>query len=37
MLRQLEGNDIYAWRDRFLEALRATASAHGERAGGKRA
>jgi trehalose 6-phosphate synthase len=27
MMRQLESNDIYAWRDRFLEALRATASA----------
>jgi hypothetical protein len=26
-MRQLESNDIYAWRDRFLEALRATASA----------
>jgi trehalose 6-phosphate synthase len=30
MLRQLERNDIYAWRDRFLQGLRATASAHGK-------
>ena len=37
MLRQLERNDIYAWRDRFLEALTAIASAHGKSAGGNTA